>query len=114
MKNRFFWLGYTGWLIFNKLTEEQVFLYLKNRKDNGFNVIQAVLVCSLPNLNDINKMCVPETDVYKQEYWEHCDKIIKTAEELGLYMALLPSWGSLVKKGAINIEKCGKIRKFSR
>lgn len=108
----FFWLGDTGWLIFSKLTEEQAFLYLKNRKDKGFNVIQAVLVYSLPDLNDINKMCVPETDVYKQEYWEHCDKIIKAAEKLGLYMALLPSWGSLVKKGAINIENAEKYGSF--
>ena len=36
--------------------------------------------------------------IYKTPtYWEHVDRIIHMADELGLYMALLPSWGRLLK-----------------
>lgn len=98
----FFWLGDTAWLIFHKLTESEAFTYLENRAEKGFNVIQAVLVYATPNLRDINKMYIPNCDINSEEYWAHCDKIIKKAEELGIYMALLPSWGSLVKHKIIN------------
>lgn len=40
----FFWLGDTAWLIFANITEEEAYIYLKNRADKGFTVIQAVLV----------------------------------------------------------------------
>ena len=47
-------------------------------------------------------------DVHSQEYWKFCDQVIQMAEEMGLYMALLPAWGSLVKKGILhegNVEE---------
>ena len=40
----FFWLGDTAWLLFQKLTEEEAKIYLKNRAEKGFTVIQATLV----------------------------------------------------------------------
>lgn len=104
----FFWLGDTAWLLFHKLNCEEAYIYLKNRVEKGFNVIQAVLVYATEELNDVNKMYIPNCNVNSLEYWEYCDKIIKMAENLGLYMALLPNWGSLIKKGVIteaNVEK---------
>ena len=38
------------------------------------------------------------------EYWAYVEKIVSMAEQLGLYMALLPSWGSLVKNHLITDE----------
>ncbi|MCD7905988.1 MAG: DUF4038 domain-containing protein [Clostridiales bacterium] len=108
----FFWPGDTGWLIFHKLTEEDAYVYLKNRADKGFNVIQAVLVYATEGLCDINKMYIPNCDVEDIKYWEHCDRVIKTAEKLGLYTALLPCWGSLLKAGVITEENAGRYAEF--
>ncbi|MEY4931572.1 MAG: hypothetical protein RI909_2296, partial [Bacteroidota bacterium] len=38
----FFWLGDTAWELFHRLSREEADLYLKNRADKGFTVIQAV------------------------------------------------------------------------
>ncbi|MCD8089894.1 MAG: glycoside hydrolase family 140 protein [Clostridiales bacterium] len=108
----FFWLGDTGWLIFHKLTEDEAYVYLKNRAVKGFNVIQAVLVYATEGLCDINKMYIPNCDVESPDYWAHCDRVIKKAESLGLYMALLPCWGSLLKAGIITEENAGRYAEF--
>lgn len=106
----FFWLGDTAWLIFTNISEQDAYDYLKNRAQKGFNVIQAVLVYATADMTDINKMPVKYRDVTDISYWEHCDRIIDMAEELGMYMALLPSWGSLVKKRIIN---SGNVEKYA-
>lgn len=108
----FFWLGDTAWLLFINITEEEAYAYLRNRAEKGFNVIQAVLVYATPQMSDINKMSTRKLDVRTTEYWEHCERIIDMAEELGMYMALLPSWGSIVKKNIINSENAEEYASF--
>ncbi len=47
-------------------------------------------------------------DYRTEAFWEHCDAILEMAKELGLYIGLLPAWGSLVKNQYItedNIEE---------
>lgn len=44
----FFWMGDTAWLLMQQCSKEEAFLYLKNRKEKGFNVIQVMLAHSLP------------------------------------------------------------------
>ena len=101
----FFWLADTGWLIFGNISEEEAYNYLKNRADKGFNVIQAVLVYSTKELESVNKMYWGGADrINDEEYWQHVERIIKMADKLGLYMALLPSWGSLLKNNLITSE----------
>lgn len=100
----FFWLGDTAWLIFTNTNEQEAEMYIKNRSEKGFNVIQAVLVYATDDMEDINKMPVKKCDVHSEKYWEYCDKVIDMAEEQGVYMALLPAWGSLVKRGILNCE----------
>lgn len=108
----FFWMGDTAWLLFPKLKEEEAYAYLKNRKDKGFNVIQATLV----HFMDEERGMTPPVDgkLTKEQaaYWEHCDRVIDMAGELGLYMALLPSWGSIVSKGVLNLDNVGKYGRF--
>lgn len=108
----FFWLGDTEWLIFANIQEQEAYACLKNRAAKGFNVIQAVLVYATPELNDINKMSLRNCDYSEISYWEHCDRVIDMAEELGMYMALLPSWGSLVKRGILNRENVERYGAF--
>ncbi|HNU89492.1 MAG TPA: DUF4038 domain-containing protein, partial [Ferruginibacter sp.] len=43
----FFWLGDTGWLLFKKCKREDAIKYLDNRKEKGFNVVQAMLLHEL-------------------------------------------------------------------
>ena len=108
----FFWLGDTAWLIFGNITEEEAYVYLKNRADKGFNVIQAVLVYSTPDMEVENKMYWEHLDIRSEEYWERVDRIIKLADGLGLYMAVLPCWGSLVKTGRLNMSNVDQYAEF--
>src|SRR5689334_12948393 len=43
----FFYLGDTAWLLFQRLDPQEVEVYLKDRADKGFNVIQAYVIRGL-------------------------------------------------------------------
>ena len=104
----FFWMGDTAWLLFQQCSLEESYMYLKNRADKGFTVIQAVLLHAVKGAMD-SSLADVEKDVTKKEFWEHCDQVVKMAEDLGLYMGLLPSWGSLVKNGVL--LPCGSTKR---
>jgi len=94
----FFWLGDTAWELFHKLNREEADLFLKNRSDKGFTVIQAVVLAELDGLNKPN--AYGETPLIgadpgkpNEAYFKHVDYIVKKAESLGLIIAMLPSWG---------------------
>lgn len=94
----FFWLGDTAWELFHRLDREEADYYLQNRADLGFTVIQAVVLAEEDGLNDPNPYGeVPLFDQDPQRpneaYFEHVDYIIARAAELGLYVAVLPTWG---------------------
>ena len=98
----FFWLGDTAWLMFLKLDEDENYTYLRNRKEKGYNVIQTVLIQSP---QDVESSQAPgRKDVKKSEYWEFVDRVLNMAEQMGLYIGLLPAWGSLVKSNILNME----------
>src|SRR5690606_2233883 len=46
----FFWLGDTAWELFHRLTREEIMQYFDNRKEKGFNVIQAVVLAEMDGL----------------------------------------------------------------
>ena len=94
----FFWLGDTAWELFHRTTPEEADLYLKNRAAKGFTVIQAVVLAELDGLN------VPSSNGEKPlldnnpmnpnaKYFEHVDYIVNKAQELGLFIGMLPTWG---------------------
>ncbi|MFD0670634.1 glycoside hydrolase family 140 protein [Cohnella sp. GCM10027633] len=106
----FFWLGDTAWELFHKLNREEAELYLVNRAERKFNVIQAVALAELEGLTVPNAYgrlplradgaggfdpTQPDTDAGPggYSYWDHVDYVIGKAEELGMYVALLPTWG---------------------
>src|SRR5436190_1180208 len=100
----FFWLGDTGWELFHRLTREEADKYLKHRADNGFTVIQAVVLAEMDGLHDPNaygEIPLENDDPSKprEAYFQHVDYIINKAAELGLYIGLLPSWGDKIQKG---------------
>lgn len=107
----FFWLGDTAWLLFSKLTLEEARAYLEDRAQKGFNVIQATLVhkpgyatlggkTALTD-DDFSRPTAPEDP---EGYWAHVKSVVRYARELGMFMALLPSWGSFAKNGTLNAD----------
>jgi hypothetical protein len=97
----FFYLADTAWELFHRPTREEVLLYLKDRANKGFTVIQAVLVSEFDGLSDPNAYgAVPFKNSDPKEpnetYFGHVDWVVEQAEKLGLYMALLPTWGDKV------------------
>lgn len=117
----FFWLGDTGWLMLSKLDRNEIEQYLTDRENKGYNVIQVMVLhsmgavsaygdsalinqnCSTPNTkegNDVN-------DPNQYDYWDHLDYAVQLAAEKGLYMALVPVWGSNVKAGMVSREEAG-------
>jgi len=116
--NPFFWLGDTGWLLFSKLNREDADKYLTDRAAKGFNVIQIMVLHSigakniygdsaLINQNVANPM-VTTGDIFEDttqyDYWDHMDYVIDKAAEKGLYVGLVPVWGSNVKSGRVKKE----------
>lgn len=94
----FFWLGDTAWELFHKLNREEADLYLKDRAAKGFTVIQAVVLAELDGLdkpNPYGDKPLAGNDPAKpnEAYFKHVDYIVKRAEQYGLVIAMLPSWG---------------------
>ncbi|MEO6733735.1 MAG: glycoside hydrolase family 140 protein [Ferruginibacter sp.] len=115
----FFWLGDTGWLLFGKTTREEAAVYLEDRKQKGFNVIQIMLLHELVVVNKyddsalINRnVATPKitagnnvSDPLQYDFWDHVDYVIDLAATKGLYMALVPVWGGNVKDGGVTSEQ---------
>ena len=99
----FFWLGDTAWELFHRLTKEEAIIYLQNRADKGYNIIQAVALAELDGLDTPNaegEKPLMDNDPAKpnEAYFKHVDFIITEAGKRGIYVALLPSWGDKWKK----------------
>ena len=110
----FFWLGDTAWLLFSRLSREEASVYLKNRAAKGFNVIQATLVHHGGFATLDGKRALIDDDFArpaKEGFWEHALSIVREAAGLGMFMALLPSWGSFAKDGKLNKDNAhGYVR----
>jgi hypothetical protein len=121
--NPFFWLGDTGWLLFVKLNREEAEKYLENRRQKGFNVIQVMIVHDVNHAVNVygdsalinRNIAMPLTteghaftDPLQYDFWDHVDYVIDLAAGKGLYMALVPVWGSNVKNGYVNMEQARK------
>ena len=94
----FFWLGGTAWELIHRLDKEEIDKYLTDRANKGFTIIQTVILAELDGLNTPNaygNKPLLDNDPTKlnEQYFEHVDYAIEKANELGLYIALLPSWG---------------------
>lgn len=108
----FFYLGDTAWELFHKLSREEADFYLNNRAKKGFTVIQAVALAELVGLTEPNAYGhLPLTDSDPSrpaispdgnDYWSNVDYIIGKANSLGMYVGLLPTWGSNWHDGGEN------------
>jgi len=113
----FFWMGDTAWLLFHKLTLEESFLYLKNRKEKGFNIILVDFIHNMHQTNADGSTALLDEDYKKPNlggnFWTHADNVISIAEDLGLYMGILPIWGSsIVKSGYVTMDNVEEYTTF--
>jgi hypothetical protein len=103
----FFWLGDTGWLLLTKLTREEAGRYFEDRRKKGFNVIQIMLLHGLKDADVYGHAALTDGDIARPlaaqgGYWDHVDYIVNLAKDKGLYVALVPVWGSVVKSGKVS------------
>ena len=116
----FFWLGDTGWLLFQKLSRGEASAYFDDRKEKGFNVIQVMVIHDISkNTNFYGDSALVNKKIDRQaltdgnspddpeqyDYWDHVDYLVNLAGEKGLYLAMVPVWGSNVRSGKVSREQ---------
>ncbi|MBW3630312.1 MAG: glycoside hydrolase family 140 protein [Gemmatimonadetes bacterium] len=94
----FFYLGDTAWELFHRLNREEADLYLRDRAGKGFTVIQAVALAELNGLNvpspyGHTPLIGNDPTRPHEDYFRHVDYIVDRAEELGIFIGMLPTWG---------------------
>lgn len=98
----FFYLADTAWKLFYELTREEADEYLQNRRNKGFTVIMPCLLAECGSKERFGTVYgdepLLELDPTKpnEAFFRHADYIINKTNELGMYVALLPTWGEFV------------------
>ncbi len=123
----FFWLGDTGWLLFVKCNREETVQYLQTRKEQGYNVVQVMVLHDLSGAKNVygdsalvnQNVADPVvtkgdgfSDSVAYDFWDHVDFVIDEAAKRGIYMALVPVWGSNVKAGKVSVKQAEAYAKF--
>ena len=98
----FFYLGDTAWLIFQRLDNQEVEDYLKDRAAKGFTVLQAYVIRGLEKrhpdgpINLLGESPFIDRDPTKpnEAFFKHVDYVINRANEMGMVMGLVvaKSW----------------------
>ncbi len=114
----FFWQADTAWLLFQRLNRSEVETYLENRRQKGFNIIQVMTLHGLPEVNFYGDTALvnrnpaqpnttpgnnPQVES-EYDYWDHVDFVIDKAAEKGIYLAMVPVWGSIVRAGQFTVD----------
>lgn len=115
----FFWLGDTGWLLPERLNRDEAQYYLKKCRQAGYNMVQIQVLNGVPSFNIYGQESNPAGwDMTKADpegvysYWDHLDYIIDLAERNGIYIGMVPIWGSQVQSGNINEAQAKVYGKF--
>src|SRR5581483_7475881 len=122
----FFWQGDTAWLLFSKLDRFETEKYLEDRRSKGFNVIQVMLLHSVDMKNVYGATALVAGDPARpnvmpfahsskadeHNFWDHVDWVLDRAAAKGIYVALVPAWGSVVKAGQLNADNVGTYAEF--
>lgn len=114
----FFWLGDTAWLINVRLTREAMVRYLDRRAAQGYTVIQVMALHTTGVVNAYGNPAFPRgldaalasgtLDALGpkagEDYWETFDFLFEAAAARGIWVALVPVWGTVVQEGGISPE----------
>lgn len=104
----FLYLGDTAWELFHRLSREDAERYLEMRRQQGFTVIQTVVLAefdglTVPNAYGDRPLIDNNPATPNEAYFAHVDWIVRKAAEKGLVVGMLPTWGDKVV-----LEKWGK------
>lgn len=118
----FFWLGDTGWLLPERLDQNEANGYLSRASEAGFNVVQVQVINGVPCTNIYGQYSNNPKDPWNfscfksqsvtYSYWDHLDNIIGMAEKKGIYVGMVCIWGGLVKSGLIDVAGAKAYGKF--
>ena len=114
----FFPIADTAWALAWQLNRSKVEMYLQRRKDQQFNTIAIVAFPSYAHVDvaanaqgdhafeiksgrydPLRPVVTPGNSAgnsVEYDYWDHLDYIIDTSAAKGMYVVLLPAWGSRV------------------
>lgn len=114
----FFYLGDTAWELFHRLDRDEATQYLANRAKKGFTVIQATVISDMDGLRIPNAYGdLPLVDgnpsTPNEAYFRHVDFIVNKAEELHLFIGMLPTWGRYWASGG-GIFNAKNAREYGR
>ena len=117
-----FWLGDTAWPLFTRYTREEAEAYLSNRAAKGFTVIQAGLAWPggtgmekprpLPNHLGEEPWRDGNPAQPNEAFFTYVDDLLAFAAELGLVLAVLPTWGYFVNDA--RVINMGNARVYGR
>ena len=122
----FFWLGDTGWLLLSKLDREQVEHYFATREHQGFTVIQIMVLHRPEMANPLTGPALVDGDVARPrvtpgndpskageyDYWDHLDWVVDRAAAHGLYVALVPAWGTFAEMRKLTVDNAPIYGRF--
>lgn len=122
----FFWLGDTGWLMFQNLDRAGTERYLDDRRSKGFNVIQAMVLhaagdkiangaAALVEGDPARPRVTPGNDPSnpaEYDYWDHIDWVIDRAADRGIYIGMVACWGSIVQRGTLTAQNVAAYTRF--
>jgi hypothetical protein len=101
----FFWLGDTGWTLLTSLWPEEAEVYLEDRRQKGFNVVQCILASGSgepdANYDGERPWLDGDPSTPNSAYFDHVEVVRQLAAEKGMILALLPSWGWYVTEGQV-------------
>ncbi len=94
----FFWLGDTAWELIHHTTREECSYYLHTRAQQGFTVIQTVVLSEMAGATDASAMGQKpflgnDPRRPNDAYFDRVVDVVDEAASQGLYVALVPIWG---------------------
>ena len=112
----FTWVADTAWRLFNVPSRADADLYLQDRANKGFTVIQAVLVNdSAPqNFNGQSPFIKNDPGKPNPAYFTYVDTLVNDAQALGFTLAISPAWCNKVAGPDHQIFTAATARSFGQ
>ena len=115
----FLYNGDTAWMLFLKLTREEALEYLEQRKAQGFNVVQVILMGfanfnNEPPVNRYGQQPLLKNNDFSSpnpEYFKHVEWVVKKADSIGLILAIAPLWAGCCGEGWAGKDKAMSFNK---
>ena len=105
----FFWLGDTAWSL-RQLAPADVDVYMARRAQDQFSVIQVHCGYDVADHAGARPFQNDDPDRPNEPFWQSIDDIVARARDHGLYIALVPMWGS--EYGKAFGEDAPRARRF--